>query len=78
MGGRGLRPKKQGMLPDTFKLLVFHEHHIWDEWILQNLEDEEMGLEPLKVYVARITHLAALSDATFRALGANGVIEDVD
>lgn len=63
---------------DTFKLLVCHENDIWDERILQNLEDEEIGLKPLEVYIARIAHLAALSDATFRALGANGVIEDVN
>jgi hypothetical protein len=37
-----------------------------------------MGLEPLEVYVARITHLAGLSDATVKALGANEVIEDVN
>ena len=63
---------------DTFKLLVCHENDTWDERILQNLEDEGIGLEPLEVYIARITHLAALSDATFRALGANEVIEDVN
>ncbi len=63
---------------DTFKLLVFHENDAWNERILQNLEDEEIGLEPLEVYVARIANLAALSDAAFRALGANEVIEDDD
>ena len=63
---------------DTFKLLVFHENETWDERILQNLEDEEIGLEPLAVYVARIANLAALSDAAFRALGANEVIDDDD
>jgi hypothetical protein len=60
------------------KLLVCHENDTWDERILQNLEDEGIGLEPLEVYIARIAHLAALSDATFRALGANEVIEDVN
>jgi len=48
---------------DTFKLLVFHENASWDERILQNLEDAEIGLEPLEVYVARIANLATLSDA---------------
>jgi hypothetical protein len=63
---------------DTFKLLVFHENAAWDERILQNLEDAEIGLEPLEVYVARIANLAVLSDAAFRALGVSGVIEDDD
>jgi Cap4 SAVED domain len=63
---------------DTFKLLVFHENDAWDERILQNLEDAEIGLEPLEVYVARTANLAVLSDAAFRVLGASGVIEDDD
>ena len=63
---------------DTFKLLVFHEHALWDERILQNLEDEEIALEPFEVYIARITNLAELSDAAFRVFGANEVIEDGD
>ena len=63
---------------DTFKLLVFHENDAWDERILQNLEDAEIGLEPLEVYVARIANLATLSDAAFRVLGASGVKEDDD
>ena len=63
---------------DTFKLLVFHEHAAWDERILTYLADEEIRLEPLEVYVARIANLAALSDAAFMALGANEVIEDDD
>jgi hypothetical protein len=63
---------------DTFKLLVFHENDAWDERILQNLKDAEIGLEPLEVYVARIANLATLSDAAFRVLGASGVIEDDD
>ena len=57
---------------------MFYENDAWDERILQNLEDEEIGLEPLEVYVARIANLAALSDAAFTALGANEVIEDDD
>ena len=57
---------------------MFHEDEAWDERILQNLEDAEIGLEPCEVYVARIAHLAVLSDGTFRALGASGVIEDDD
>jgi len=63
---------------DSFKLLVFHENAAWDERILQNLEDAEIGLEPLEVYVAKIANLATLSDAAFRVLGASGVIEDDD
>ena len=63
---------------DTFKLLVFHENDAWNERILQNLEDAEIGLEPLEVYAARIADLATLSDAAFRVLGASGVIEDDD
>lgn len=63
---------------DTFRLLVFHENASWDERILQNLEDAEIGLEPLEVYIARIANLAELSDATFRELGAHEVLEDDD
>lgn len=61
---------------DAFKLLVFHENAVWDERILQNLADAEIELEPLEVYVARIANLAALSDAAFRALGAEGIEDD--
>ena len=63
---------------DTFKLLVCHENNAWDEQVLQNLEDEEIGLEPLKVYIFRIAHLASLSGAAFGALGATEVVEDVN
>ena len=59
-------------------MLVFHENDTWDERILENLEDAEIGLEPLEVYAARIADLATLSDAAFRVLGASGVIEDDD
>jgi hypothetical protein len=57
---------------------VFHENDTWHEQVLQNLEDAEIELEPLEVYIARIINLAELSDAAFRALGVDEVIEDDD
>lgn len=32
---------------DTFKLLLFHQKDLWDERILQNVEDEGIALKPL-------------------------------
>ena len=60
---------------DEFLLMIFHESTIWDERILENLEDESLALEPLHVYVARITGLRQLTDAAFAALDVE-VVED--
>jgi hypothetical protein len=61
---------------DNYKLLVFQEKDSWDERVLQNLNDEEVGLNPLDVYVARIDNIIGLSDDTFGALGAIEVVDD--
>ncbi len=60
---------------DEFLLVLLHEEATWDEQILINLEDENRGLEPLHVYVARITDLRQLADAAFSNLGVE-VVED--
>ncbi len=60
---------------DKYLLVILHEKAAWDERILKNLEDEEVGLEPFHVYVAQISDLRSLSDGAFSAMGA-AVIED--
>lgn len=60
---------------DEFLLMILHENAIWDERILVNLEDENLGLEPLHVYVAKITGLRQLADAAFSELDVE-VVED--
>lgn len=60
---------------DEFLLMILHENAIWDERILENLEDENLDLEPLQVYVAKIAGLRQLADATFSELDVE-VVED--
>ena len=60
---------------DEFLLVILHEKAIWDERILINLEDENLGLKPLQVYVARITGLRQLTDAAFAELDVE-VVDD--
>ena len=60
---------------DKYLLVVLHESSTWDERILENLEDEELDLAPLHVYVATISGLKDISDGAFSAMGAE-VIED--
>lgn len=60
---------------DEFLLMILHESTIWDEQVLTNLEDENLGLEPLHVYVAKITGLRQLADAAFSELDVE-VVED--
>lgn len=61
---------------DTFKLMVFHNSECWDERILQNLQEANIGLNPLEVYVARIGNIVNLSDTAFTSLGQCEVIEN--
>ena len=60
---------------DKYLLVLLHESSTWDERILENLEDEELDLAPLHVYVATISDLKDISDGAFSAMGAE-VIED--
>lgn len=60
---------------DEFLLMILYERGIWDERILEDLEDESLALEPLHVYVTRITGLRQLTDAAFAALDVE-VVED--
>ena len=60
---------------DKYLLVILHETSNWDERILENLQDEDMGLAPLHVYVAQLSGLKNLSDGAFSAMGAE-VIED--
>lgn len=61
---------------DSYKLIVFHEKVLWDERILQNVEDEAIQLKPLSIYVAKIDNIRTLSDNAFSALGVHGVADD--
>lgn len=60
---------------DEFLLMILYEKAIWDERILENLEDESLELEPLHLYIARITGLRQLTDAAFSKLDVE-VVED--
>ena len=53
---------------DEFLLMILYEKAIWNEQILENLEDENLDLEPIHLYVARITGLRQLTDAAFSEL----------
>jgi hypothetical protein len=59
---------------DTFKLMVFHNSECWDERILRNLQEANIELIPLEVYVAKIVNIVNLSDTVFTALGQCEVI----
>ena len=61
---------------DTYVIMLLHENAIWNEGVLTNLEDEEVQLEPLHAYVARITALTELSDAAFSLIDVDVVDDD--
>ena len=61
---------------DEFLLMILYEKAIWDERILENLEDESLDLEPLHLYIARITGLRQLADAAFSKLDVEVVDDD--
>lgn len=48
-----------------YLLMILHDSSSWDERILRNLHDEEIDLEPLHVYVTRVSDLANLADSAF-------------
>lgn len=60
---------------DKYLLVLLHESSTWDERVLDNLEDTELDLDPLHVYVATISDLKDISDSAFSVMGAE-VIED--
>ena len=60
---------------DRFLLVLLHERDAWDERVLQNLEDDELELTPLHVYVAAISNLRDTCEGAFSAMGAE-VLED--
>ena len=62
-------------VPECYLLMLLHEAKSWTERILENLEDEEIEIEPLHVYVAKIANLKDLSDGAFSVMGAE-VVED--
>jgi hypothetical protein len=61
---------------DSFKLMLFQERNSWDEKILENLNDEEIELRPLCVYVVKVDNLVTLSNNAFTALGVIEVRDD--
>ena len=61
---------------DEFLLMILYEKAIWDGRILENLEDESLDIEPLHVYIARITGLRQLTDAAFSKLDVEVVDDD--
>ena len=61
---------------DEFLLMILYEKAIWDERILENLEDENLELAPLHLYIARITGLRQLTDAAFSKLDVEVVDDD--
>jgi len=63
-------------VPECYLLMLLHEAKNWTERILENLEDEEIEIEPLHVYVAKIANLKDLSDGAFSVMGAEVVGDD--
>lgn len=63
---------------DEFLLMILYERAIWDERILENLEDENENLAPesLHLYIARIAGLRELTDAAFSKLDVEVVDDD--
>ena len=61
---------------DEFLLMILYENTIWDERILENLEDESLDIEHLHVYIARITGLRQLTDTAFLELEVEVVDDD--
>ncbi len=61
---------------DEFLLMILYENTIWDERILENLEDESLDIEHLHVYIAKITGLRQLTDAAFLELEVEVVDDD--
>ena len=55
---------------DRYILSILYENDHWSEGILERLEDEDIGREPLAVYVTRIAQLGSLVDATYAELRA--------
>ena len=62
---------------EKYIIMIVHEKANWTEGILSNLEDEDLQLEPLHTYVAKVTDLKELTDAAFSQLGVE-VSEDDD
>ena len=50
-------------------LMLLHESDKWNELALRNLEDGEINVKPLQVYVAKIVDLRELIDTTYAELG---------
>ena len=61
---------------DKYLLMLLHQADSWTELILENLEDEEIEVEPLHVYVAKIANLKELSDGAFSVMGAEEVEDE--
>ncbi len=62
---------------DTFRLAVFWDYNSWRETALENLEDSDVAVSPLRVHAVRIQDLSALIDTAYTAIGIVG-IEDGD
>ena len=62
--------------PEKFILMLLHEADSWNELALRNLEDKEIGLKPLHVYVAKIANLKELTDRTFAEMGREAIEGD--
>ena len=53
---------------DSFVLVLIHERTSWSERVLSNLQEDEIELEPLHVYVAKIDNLIDISNQAFSSL----------
>lgn len=60
---------------EKYMLMLLHESDKWNELALRNLEDGEINVKPLQVYVAKIVDLRELIDTTYAELGG-GTVED--
>lgn len=73
---RYMRTRETAIDRDSFRLTLTWERATWSETVLQNLEDDEVELDPLTVHVVLIHDLAQLTDELFTAIGVETITDD--
>jgi hypothetical protein len=73
---RYMHDRESAAESDSFGLCLTWERVRWSEAVLQNLEDDEVELDPLTVHVFLIQDLAQLTNELFDAIGVETVTDD--
>ena len=61
---------------ENYILTLIYEQTLWSETVLVNLNDAEVELKPLHVYILKIAQLRNMADATFSGLGLEVIADD--